>query len=76
MHLTILQTLWRAVRQVIFVWLVGMLQQDELKCVTMAHGALCVMTPGTVQMPELSAINWDSLQMVTVDIFGFLTYSL
>ena len=76
--LTITQTLWRTVRQVIFVWLVGMLQQDELKCVMMAHGALCVMTSGTMKMPELSAINWDSLQMVTVYpiMIGFLTHSL
>ena len=38
----------------------------RLKSVSMAHGALCAMTSGTMRMPLLCADNLDSHHMVSV----------
>ena len=40
-------------------WPMELPQEDEWKYVSMECGALCVMMPGMLMMPELSADNLD-----------------
>ena len=60
-----MQDLLQSVMTEMYVLLVEIPHQEELKFVSMARGEQCVMMAGIMMMPMLSAHNWDSQDYVS-----------